>query len=158
MLLVIALGSAGCAPDSEGTFSLSMSGALNAQVTGRATAVGNHWLSDNGPGYTIALRVPSGITGLEKYVGGAVLLVSESIPATGEYRPKVAGDKTDAGRLSVFVTGTGGNPVWHGAGGIIKIKRGFRWTDRVDGTFRIKVVSSSATPDTLTLTGSFLTR
>lgn len=142
----------------DGTYSLTMSGAVRAHVNGRATAKQSSPLSDAGQAYAIVLYLPKGTAPGDPSGQEFLLFSSTARPAPGRHAavdPDVTSDD-----VSVLLTGDDTKP-WSTAGGHVDIASGKTGKDSWSGSFAIKFVKLQGlkrpvgATDTLFVSGQF---
>ncbi|HTE47961.1 MAG TPA: hypothetical protein VK636_22150 [Gemmatimonadaceae bacterium] len=145
-------------PHADGTYSITMSGAKRAHLTGHAAVKQSSRLSDAGPSYSIVLDLPKGTAPGDPSGQEFLLFSSTTRPSPGRH---VAADPgAPSNDLGVLLTGDDQMP-WSSAGGHVDLTSGKTGKNSWSGSFAIKFVRLQGLKrpigptDTLFVSGQF---
>jgi hypothetical protein len=147
-----------CAP-ADGTYSLDLTGAMRAHVSGLATGEQTSKFSDVGQSYKIVLHFPRGTEFGSPSREEFLLFSWKDRPRSARYRAVDVGDNEAPDQLATLLQSGSDQTSWSTAGGEVDISARHGSTSGRAGSFTLKFVRGLRRPvgatDTLFVTGKF---
>lgn len=149
-----------CAP-ADGTYSLDLTGAMRAHVSGSATGEQSSMVGDGGQSYHIVLHFPRGAALSAPSREDFLLFSSKGYPRPARYRAVDFGDNEAPDQLATLLLSGRDETPWSPAGGEVDISAGNGSASGLAGSFTLKFIKLDGlrrpvgATDTLFVTGKF---